>query len=350
MNWRLGDCCRDSTAITKSLSHPILYVPSDSQPFVPRRFLRGGHAQTLASHFLPRKTLLPAPETRLFQVEDGVQVVCLCHWQPDRKAAFTALLIHGLEGSSSSQYIVGTSDKAFAAGMNVVRMNIRGCGVDIPCESLYHSGLCSDIGAIVRELVERDGLSRIGLAGFSMGGNMVLKLIGEWGTEAPAEVSSAVAISPGMDLAASADALHRPGNRIYEYRFLLSLWRSMRRKAQIYPHRHRKPPIRCMRSMRDFDNLITAPFFGFRDAADYYARASASPLVGRIAVPTLVVHAKDDPFVRLLPSTIAALRGNPNVTFYLTEHGGHCAFLADGADHDGRWAESQIVGFFQEHA
>lgn len=278
-----------------------------------------------------------------------MQVACLCHWQPDRNAALTALLIHGLEGSSSSQYIIGTSDKAFAAGMNVVRMNIRGCGEENPCESLYHSGLCSDVGVIVRELIERDGLSRIGLAGFSMGGNMVLKLIGEWGSEATAAVKAGVAISPGMDLAASADALHRPGNRIYEYRFLLSLWRSMRKKARLYPRRHGKPPIRCMLSMRDFDNLITAPFFGFRDAADYYARASASPLVGRIAIPTLVVHAKDDPFVRLLPSTVAALSANPNVTFHLTEHGGHCAFLADGEGHDGRWAEEQIVGFFQQH-
>lgn len=279
-----------------------------------------------------------------------MQIACLCHWQPDRKAGLTALLIHGLEGSSLSQYIVGTSDKAFAAGMNVVRMNIRGCGDDNQCESLYHSGLCSDIGAIVRELIERDGLSRIGLAGFSMGGNMVLKLIGEWGKDAPPEVRAAVAISPGMDLSASADALHRPGNRIYEYRFLLSLWRSMKQKSRLYPRRHGKPPLRCLRSMRDFDNLITAPFFGFRDAADYYARASASPLVGQIAVPTLVVHAEDDPFVRLLPSTIEALKANPNVTLHITEHGGHCAFLADEGDHDGRWAEEQIVGFFRQHA
>ena len=260
----------------------------------------------------------------------------------------TAVLVHGLEGSSSSQYIVGTADKAFSAGMNVVRMNIRGCDADAPCESLYHSGLCGDVGAIVRELIERDGLRRIGLAGFSMGGNMVLKLLGEWGNDAPEQVKAAVAISPGMDLAASADALHRPENRIYEYRFLLSLWRSMRRKAKLYPGRHRNPPLRCVRSMRDFDDLVTAPFFGFRDAADYYARAGASPLVGRIAVPTLVIHALDDPFVKLLPATVEALEANPRVTLYLTEHGGHCAFLASSAGYDGRWAELQIVRYLLE--
>ena len=288
---------------------------------------------------------MPAAERRRFQVEEGVELGSLCHWQGDRQSAATVVLVHGLEGSSSSQYVVGTADKAFAAGLNVVRMNIRGCDVSMPCESLYHSGLCGDIGAIVRELIDHDRLPRIALAGFSMGGNMVLKLLGEWGNDAPPQVKAAVAVSPGMDLAASADALHRPENRIYEYRFLVSLWRSMRRKAKLYPKRHRTPPLRCMRSMRDFDNLVTAPFFGFRNADDYYARASASPLVDRIAVPALVIHALDDPFVRLLPSTIAALRANSRITLRLTEHGGHCAFLANSEGYDGRWAERQIVKF-----
>ncbi|MGH9521235.1 MAG: YheT family hydrolase [Terriglobales bacterium] len=317
---------------------------------MPRRFLRGGHLQTLAGHFLPRTSSLPAAERRLFQVDEGIQLGCLCHWQPERHSALTAVLVHGLEGSSSSQYIVGTAGKAFAAGMNVVRMNIRGCDAETPCESLYHSGLCSDLGAIVRELIDRDGLPRIALAGYSMGGNMVLKLVGEWGSDAPEQVKAAVAISPGMDLSASADALHRPENRIYEYRFLWSLWRSMRRKAKLYPHRHRTPPLASMRSMRDFDNLVTAPFFGFHDAADYYARAAASSFVGRIAIPTLVIHALDDPFVRLLPSTIAALEANPKITLRLTEHGGHCAFLAADDAYDGRWAELQIVRFFLDRA
>lgn len=224
-------------------------------------------------------------------------------------------------------------------------MNIRGCGGN-DCESLYHSGLSSDVGAIVRELIEGDSLPRIALAGFSMGGNMVLKLLGEGGPGVPPEIKAAVAISPGMDLAASADALHRPSNRIYEYRFLVSLWRSMRRKARLYPERHRIPPLHCLRSMRDFDNTVTAPFFGFRDADDYYTRASATPFVSQIHVPTLVIHAQDDPFVRLLPSTIAALEANPHITLRITPHGGHCAFLASSDGYDGRWAERQIVEFF----
>ena len=313
--------------------------------------MRGGHLQTLISHFLTREAVLPPSEPRLFQVADRVQIRCDCHWQPDRRKAITAVLVHGLEGSSSSQYIVGTANKAWIAGMNVVRMNVRGCGgTEALGASLYHSGLSSDVGEIVRALISADALPRLAIAGFSMGGNMVLKLAGEWGSDAPAQVKAVAAVSPGMDLSASADALHLPANRIYEFRFLLSLWRSMRRKAGLFPEQYKKPPLRCLRSIRDFDDVITAPAFGFQGAEDYYTRASATALVGRIAVPTLVIHASDDPFVRLLPSTSAALRANPKMTFLETAHGGHCGFLAEPNGYDGRWAERQIIDFFSRNA
>lgn len=260
----------------------------------------------------------------------------------------TVILVHGLEGSSTSQYIIGTADKCWAFGMNVVRMNVRGCGGS-ECSSLYHSGLSADIGEVVRELISNDHLPVLALAGFSMGGNMVLKLLGEWGEHAPREIRAAAAVSPGMDLSASADALHAPSNRIYELRFLISLWRSMRRKARAYPEKHRVPPLRTLRSIRDFDDVVTAPFFGFQGAADYYARASATPLVGSISIPTLVIHATDDPFVHLLPSTIEALRANPKIKLLLTEHGGHCGFLGSASEaDDGRWAEAQIAAFFRQ--
>jgi predicted alpha/beta-fold hydrolase len=322
--------------------------PSPLQPdFVPRRFLRNGHLQTLVSHFLVRKSHLPPPEARVFRVAEGIQVRCDCHWQTQRSAALTVVLVHGLEGSTSSQYIVGTADKAFVAGMNVVRMNVRGCGgTEALGASLYHSGLCGDVGEVVRELIAGDSLPRLAIAGFSMGGNMVLKLAGEWGSDAPPQVKAIAAVSPGMDLSASADALHLRGNRIYELRFLVSLWRSLRRKAKLYPLSYRTPPWQSLRSIRDFDDLVTAPAFGFQGAEDYYTRASATPLVGRIAVPTLVIHSCDDPFVRLLASTVVALHANPKITMLETAHGGHCGFLAEANGYDGRWAELQIVDFF----
>lgn len=309
--------------------------------------MRGAHIQTILSHFLPRLNLLSVPEARLVQVDDGVQVRCDCHWQLNPTAALTIVIVHGLEGSSSSQYVIGTANKAFAAGMNVVRMNVRSCGgTEALSPTLYHSGLSADVGAVVRDLVARDGLPRLVFAGFSMGGNQVLKLAGEWGREAPPQVRAVAAVSPAVDLAASADALHLPANRLYEYRFLLSLMGAMRRKARLYPERYDLRGVRWPRSIRDFDNQITSRYCGFTSADDYYQRASALPFVDRIAVPTLVIHAQDDPFIRLLASTRAALLANPHVHLIETAHGGHCAFLADPDGYDGRWAEREIVSFF----
>jgi predicted alpha/beta-fold hydrolase len=259
------------------------------------------------------------------------------------------LIVHGLEGSSESSYVIGTGSKAWAAGMNVVRMNVRNCGgTERLAPTLYHSGLSGDVGAVANELICKDGLPQVVIAGFSMGGNLVLKLAGEWGSEAPREVAACAAVCPGMDLAASAAELHRPSNRIYEWRFLLSLWRSIGRKARLFPEIYHRPSWRALRSLRDFDNEVTAPCCGFADADDYYRRASASPLVPRIAVPTLVIHSQDDPFVRIVPATRAALRANPHVRFLETKSGGHCAFVGEAHGYDGRWAERRIIEFFRE--
>ncbi len=333
----------------KSSNETAPHRPVDD--FVPRRGLRGGHLQTLAGHFLRRRNLLPPPERRLFAVGRGAQVRCDCHWQPDRGTALSVVVVHGLEGSSDSNYVVGTGSKAWVAGMNVVRMNVRNCGgTEKLAPTLYHSGLSADVGAVVNELIAADGLPHIAIAGFSMGGNLVLKLAGEWGSDAPPQVKAFAAVCPGMDLAASAASLHRWSNRIYELRFLISLWRSMGRKARLFPEIYRRPEWRALRSIRDFDDVVTAPYCGFTSADDYYARASASPLVALIAVPTLVIHAKDDPFVCILPPTRRALEINPHVRFVETEHGGHCAFVAAGNGSDGRWAEHQIIQFFREVA
>src|SRR5258708_7353800 len=185
---------------------------SISEPLVPRGFLRNRHAQTLGGNFLRRANRLPPPEERLFQVEENVQVLCHCHWQAERKDRPKMVLVHGLEGSSLSQYVIGTGSKAWDVGMNVVRMNMRTCGgTEHLAPTLYHSGLSSDVGVVARTLIEQDDLRSIGLVGYSMGGNLVLKLAGEWGISAPKELKAIAAVSPAADLAASADAMHLGG-------------------------------------------------------------------------------------------------------------------------------------------
>jgi len=318
------------------------------QPFRPRRPFFGGHAQTLAGNFLPRRNQLPAAEERLFHVEQGVQILCHCHWQPGRAQAMTLIIVHGLEGSSESGYVIGTGSKAWSAGMNVVRMNVRNCGgTERLGPTLYNSGMSADVGAVARTLIEQDGLQKLAFAGFSMGGNMVLKLLGEWGDQAPPQVKAAVGISPAMDLAASADALHDLANRVYEMKFLWSLRRRIQRKAALYPGHFELRHLRGVRSLRDFDNQITARHFGFLDAQDYYTRAACTHVLDRITAPALVLHAEDDPFIRILPETRDKLLRNPHITYIETERGGHCAFLAEARGYDGRWAERQAIAFIQ---
>ena len=317
------------------------------QPFVPRRFLRNRHAQTLAGNFLPRANALPAAEEQLFQVEEGVQVLCHCHWQPQPERHATVIIVHGLEGSSLSQYVVGTGSKAWTAGMNVVRMNMRNCGnTEKLTPTLYHSGLSSDVGTVVRTLIEQKSLRQIAAVGYSMGGNLVLKLAGDWSGSAPAELKAVAAVSPAADLGPSADAMHRPSNWIYEWKFLLSLMRRYKRKAALFPDSYKKV-ARFPRSIREFDDVITAQYCGFTGAQDYYTRASAARVIDKIKVPTLIIHALDDPFIRLLPETRAKIAANPQVTLLETCHGGHCAFLAAPNGNDGRWAELQIISFFR---
>ena len=317
--------------------------------FVPRRGLSGGHRQTLASFFLSRSFTLPPAEARYVEVEPGIQILVHCHWQSDRENALTIIIVHGLEGSSDSTYMLGIAAKGLAIGMNVVRMNQRNCGgTETLAPTLYHSGRSQDIAAVAQNLIEQDRISRFALAGYSMGGNLVLKLAGEWGSAGPRQFRSVAAVCPAINLAASADALHSRSNRLYELYFLWNLSRRLRTKARLFPGAFDPSRLRGIRSLREFDDRITAFYCGFTGADDYYDRSAAAHVIDRIAVPTLILNAANDPFIRILPETRRKILDNPQITFVETEDGGHCSYLADtNGSNDGRWAESQIVEFLR---
>ena len=305
--------------------------------------------QTLASFLLTRQIHLPPAEERLVEVAPGIRVRCWCRWQKENpRQALTLIAVHGLEGSSESQYMTGLARKALAAGMNVVLMNQRNCGgMDHFAPTLYNSSLSADVAAVAKNVIETHRISRFALAGFSMGGNLVLKCAGEWGGNGPPEFRAVAAVCPAMDLAASADALHEPANRIYECYFLVQLFRRMRTKAKFFPNDFDVKRLRGVSSLRLFDDRVTAYYCGFAGADDYYARAAAANVVDRIAVPGLIIHAANDPFIRVQPPTLRKLVANPNLTYVETADGGHCAFLGepDGNGYDGRWAEREIVEF-----
>ena len=322
---------------------------SHSTTFRPRRFLARGHIQTVASFLLRRRFSLPVPEERLVEVEPGIRVLCQCHWQPERRNALTILVVHGLEGSSESNYMMGVAEKGVAAGMNVVRMNQRACGgTDGLAPTLYHSGRSADVAAVAKHFVANDGISRFVLCGFSMGGNLVLKTAGEWGSNGPKEFAAVGAVCPSMDLAASADALHLPVNRLYEQYFLWKLRARMRTKAKCFPGKYDLARLRGLKSLRDFDDKVTAFYCGFEGAADYYALSAASNVLHRIAVPAFILHARNDPFIRILPLTRAKIEANPNITFVESEDGGHCSFIGERDGYVGHFAERAVVEFFRK--
>lgn len=316
--------------------------------FAPRRGLVNGHLQTIVGNFLPRPAFrLPfVADTVEVDPADGSRVLCHAHWHSgsDMRRRLTLVLVHGLEGSSDSRYIQGLTMRAWAAGCNVVRMNMRNCGdSDALTPTLYHSALSGDVGAVVEHYAKQFGLERVALVGYSMGGNLVLKLAGEWGRRPP--LRAVATVCPVIDLAAGSDALHEPANRMYEWHFLRRLMRRFRRKAALFPGKYRTQGVGRIRSLREFDDKIVATYCGFRNADDYYYRAASARVVDRIAIPTLILRALDDPFIRLTPETRSVILANPHISLAETPHGGHCAYLCAHPGNEIHWAESTVVRY-----
>ena len=326
----------------------MTFEPSDYRPL-----FAGGHAQTLYAWARRRRfPALPAPVARHFDVTPEVRVLAHCHWHEQPSTHPTLMLLHGLEGSSQAHYMGGIANKAWAAGLNVVRLNQRNCGgTEHLSRGPYHSGLTQDPLFVMRELIERDGIRSIAIAGYSLGGNVSLKIAGELGEEAPSELTAVCAVSPTMDLARCVTALERRPNIVYQWNFVRNLKARMRRKAAAFPGDFSLDALPRIWSLRHFDEAYTAPHHGFFDAGDYYHRASALRVIDRIRVPALMLTAEDDPFVPVAPFRDPAVTGNPHITVVVTPHGGHCAYLErPGSGYDGYWAEREIVRFVETHA
>jgi predicted alpha/beta-fold hydrolase len=286
-------------------------------------------------------------EERLFEVEPGSRVLARCRWHANRAEHPALVMWHGMEGSTASSYMMTTAEKAFRAGFNVLRVNVRNCGgTEHLSPKLYHGGLSDDLRAVIDELIARDRLPRLFIAGFSLGGNMVLKLAGEYGHHPPPEIGAVCTVSASINLRAGVDLLMKPRNWIYHQDFLWRLKNRIKVKQKVFPDLYDSSPLRGIHTIKQFDERYIAPAFGFEGVDDYYARASSLSFIGRIRIPTLIIHAHDDPFIPFAPLQDPSIAANPYVLLIATEQGGHVAFLSKHSrDEDRFWAENRLVQF-----
>ncbi|HTS75954.1 MAG TPA: alpha/beta fold hydrolase [Bryobacteraceae bacterium] len=314
------------------------------RPFDP--FFRNPHLATIAGNFWPRpdsKKRWPVRSV-LYQTEPGVQI--LVHTQrPDATPRGEIVLVHGLEGSSNAGYARSLAHAALHAGFAAHRVNLRSCGgTESLALSNYHSGQTSDVLHILREL-RRNSAAPIFLCGFSLGGNVSLKLAGELGDAARDLLSGVCAVSVPIDLAACATALGKRENFIYDRRFLFALTRKIRRRARQAPHLYTLEHLKKIRTIYDFDDFYTARMFDFGTAANYYRTQSSNQFLEKIRVPALLIIAKDDPLVPFEVYNHPAFRRNPCLKLLAVEHGGHLGFIARSRPRF--WLDSVILDWIQ---
>jgi predicted alpha/beta-fold hydrolase len=315
------------------------------RPFEP--FFKNPHLSTIAGNFWSRPKVdqrWPV-EAVIYQTEPGISV--LVHSQrPDGAPRGEIIMVHGLEGSSAAGYARSMSYAALEAGYATHRFNMRSCGgTENLALSNYHSGQTSDLLHVVRERRKKSALP-IYLVGFSLGGNVVLKLTGELGDAAVGLIAAVCAVSTPIDLKACSVALGKPGNIIYEKRFLQRLRERIRLRHQQAPEIYSLEPLKKIRTIYDFDDLYTGPLFGFGNADNYYATQSANRFIDKIRVPALVIQAKDDPLIPFAVYDHPAFRENPFLTLVAVEHGGHLGFIA--RQRPRFWLDALVMGWLTD--
>jgi hypothetical protein len=312
--------------------------------FRPHSLLVGGHRQTLLGRFVRRSLRWSAPaEDLIAEAGDNVRLLARATWQPDPQRP-ALVLLHGLGGSSESTYVISLGRLALELGWSVVRMNMRGSGDgERVCPLLYNAGLDGDLLAVIESVAQR--AERVAVAGFSLGANIVALAVGRGAARLPAGFLGAVTISPPLELSACAGALEAPVNRFYQRYYVDKLQNDYRRRQRLRPDLFAAGREAGIRSVREFDERITAPHGGFRDAAEYYARSSAGPWLARVERPLLVLAAADDPMIPIASVTRWPLL--PAVTLQVTNTGGHVGFLAPSRAPGRFWAADRAMAFLE---
>jgi len=318
-------------------------VPIAPSTYTPPPFLNGGHRQTLYASLVRQVNFEYDRRERITTPDDDFLDL---DWATpnDTDPQRVVILTHGLEGSANRKYMRGMARAFVRRGWAVCALNLRGCSGETNRQvATYHSGKTDDLALVVNHVLVQ-GYAPVVLVGFSLGGNLTLKYLGERGAEVDERIRGAVALSAPVDLSASADQIDRWMNWHYTQYFLHSLRQKMRVKAQQHPDRVSTKQLRRIQTLRGFDDAYTAPLHGFDGADDYYRRASSKPLLSNITVPTLLLNAANDPFLPPSCYPHAIARNHDQLTLQVPESGGHVGFVSFN-DEGEYWSEQRTTSF-----
>lgn len=318
------------------------------RPFRPHPWLRNAHMQTIVASRLPRR--FPWERDPFREVEVRLADRTCLRVRVSESGSDTALLVlHGMTGSWESGYMNGFAFKAAQEGWTSFLPNLYNTNSDVDRPRIFHAGASQPAREAILDLVERCRVRRLGLIGVSMGANILLKMLGEWGDEAPSCLECAAAISPLCDLSSSWSLMEQPRNRLYQIYFTRRLRQLVSDRSQLLKDHLDLEAALKVRSIREFDEHVTAPLAGFQDAFHYYREVSSSRLLHGIRVPTLILHAKDDPFLPWQPLDSPQAHDNPALSVHFSPTGGHLGFLEEDSlgDVDRCWAENRVMDYMR---
>jgi len=305
---------------------------------------RSAHLQTIYPSLFRKVPVVTDTRERI-ETPDGDFIDL--DWARENGHKRLAVLTHGLEGHSKGHYCQGMAQALQRAGWDVVASNFRGCSGEpnLKLQS-YHSGATGELQIVLDHIFSSKNYEEVSLIGFSLGGNLTLKYLGDLGVEVDARIKGAVVLSVPCDLASSAKQLERWQNRIYMRRFMKTLRVKVREKAIRFSGQIKIEGLDQMRTFAEFDNVYTGPIHGFKDADDYWTQCSCRHVLKNIAVPTLLINALDDPFLtpECFPHKAAA--ANPCFTLETPKHGGHLGFV-EFNDEGVYWSERRAVAFLE---
>lgn len=320
-----------------------------AREFLPSPASAGAHRQTLLGYWLRRKLRWEAPaEDLVVDAGEDVRLLARITWHRGPREARPALVIvHGLGGCDAAGYAVATGRLAYERGWHVVRMNMRGAGdAESICPRLYNAGLDGDLLAVLAMLAPHTGA--LAVVGFSLGANLALLALARGGERLSPSVVGVAAVSPPLDLSACADALERPSNRLYQAYFVRNLKAAYRRRQRLRPDLYEAGRERGIRTIREYDERITAPYGGYGSAGEYYGRSSAGPHLAGLTRPALVLAAADDPMVPAESVERWPLPASGLVHREMTRTGGHVGFVAPTCAPARFWAAERTLAFLEE--